>query len=66
MNQVPEKDILVRNQIQMYNKKISGQCNVTTRIEQVQDKKITLTGQRRNTIKTSYVSIFAIILILFV
>jgi hypothetical protein len=25
------------------------QCNVTTRIEQVQDKKITLTGQRRNT-----------------
>jgi len=56
MNQVPEKDILVRNQIQMYNKKISGQYNVTTRIEQVQDKK-TLTGQRRNTIKTSYVSI---------
>ena len=50
MNQVPEKDILVRNQIQMYSKKISGQCNVTTRIEQVQDKKITLTGQRRNTI----------------
>ena len=49
MNQVPEKDILVRNQIQMYSKKISGQCNVTTRIEQVQDKKITLTGQRRNT-----------------
>jgi hypothetical protein len=39
MNQVPEKDILVRNQIQMYSKKISGQCNVTTRIEQVQDKK---------------------------
>jgi hypothetical protein len=29
MNQVPEKDILVRNQIQMYNKKISGQYNVT-------------------------------------
>ena len=57
MNQVPEKDILVRNQIQMYSKKISGQCNVTTRIKQVQDKKITLTGQRRNTIKTSYVSI---------
>ena len=57
MNQVPEKDILVRNQIQMYSKKISGQCNVTTRIEQVKDKKITLTGQRRNTIKTSYVSI---------
>ena len=57
MNQVPEKDILVRNQIQMYSKKISGQCNVITRIEQVQDKKITLTGQRRNTIKTSYVSI---------
>ena len=57
MNQVPEKDILVRNQIQMYSKKISGQCNVTTRIEQVQDKTITLTGQRRNAIKTSYVSI---------
>ena len=57
MNKVPEKDILVRNQIQMYSKKISGQCNVTTRIEQVQDKTITLTGQRRNTIKTSYVSI---------
>ena len=57
MNQVPEKDILVRNQIQMYSKKISGQCNVTTRIEQVQDKTITLTGQRRNTIKTSYISI---------
>ena len=56
MNQVPEKDILVRNQIQMYSK-ISGQCNVITRIEQVQDNKITLTGQRRNTIKTSYVSI---------
>ena len=36
----------------MYSKKISGQCNVTTRIEQVQDKKITLTGQRRKTIKT--------------
>jgi hypothetical protein len=30
---------------------------VTTRIEQVQDKKKTLTGQRRNTITTSYVSI---------
>ena len=32
---------------------------MTTRIEQVQDKKKTLTGQRRNTctIKTSYVSI---------
>jgi len=30
---------------------------VTTRIEQVQDKKKTLTGQRRNTIETSYVSI---------
>ena len=57
MNQVQEKDILVGNQIQMYSKKISGQCNVTTRIEQVQDKTITLTGQRRNTIKTSYVSI---------
>ena len=57
MNQVPEKDVLVRNQIQMYSKKISGQCNVTTRIEQVQDKTITLTGQRRNAIKTSYVSI---------
>ena len=57
MNQVPEKDILVRNQIQMYNLKISGQCNVTTRIEQVQDKKIALTGQLRNTIKTSNVSI---------
>ena len=57
MKQVPEKDILVRNQIQMYSKKISGQCNVTTRKEQVQDKTITLTGQRRNTIKTSYVSI---------
>jgi hypothetical protein len=51
MNQVPEKDILVRNQIQMYSKKISGQCNVTTRIEQVQDKK-KITGQQRNTIKT--------------
>jgi len=37
MNQVPEKNILVRNQIQMYNKKISGQYYVTTRIEQVQD-----------------------------
>ena len=57
MNQVPEKDVLVRNQIQIYSKQISGQCNVTTRIKQVQDKKITLTGQRRNTIKTSYVSI---------
>jgi hypothetical protein len=57
MNQVPEKDIFVRNQIQKYSKKISGQCNVTARIEQVHDKKITLTGQRRNTIKTSYVSI---------
>jgi hypothetical protein len=57
MNQVPEKDILARNQIQMYSKKISGQWNVITRIEQVQDKKITLTGQRRNAIKTSYVSI---------
>ena len=57
MNQLPEKDILVRDQIQMYSKKISGQCNATTRIEQVQDKTITLTGQRRNTIKTSYVSI---------
>ena len=34
-----KKDILVINQIQMYSKKISGQCNVTTRIEQVQDKK---------------------------
>jgi hypothetical protein len=31
-----------------YNKKISGQCNVTAQIEQVQDKK-TLTGRRRNT-----------------
>jgi hypothetical protein len=30
---------------------------VTTRIEQVQDKKKTLTGQGINTIKTSYVSI---------
>jgi len=39
MNQVPEKDILVRNQRQMCNNKISGQYNVTTRIEQVQDKK---------------------------
>ena len=57
MNQVPEKDILARNQIQMYSKKISGQWNVITRIEQVQDKKITLNGQRGNTIKTSYVSI---------
>ena len=37
--------------------KISGQYNVTTRIEQMRDKKKTLTGQRRNTIKTSYVSI---------
>ena len=57
MNQVPEKDILVRNQIKMYSKTISGQYNVTTRIEQVQNKTKTLTGQRRNTIKTSYVSI---------
>jgi hypothetical protein len=53
--------ILVRNQIQKYSKKISGQCNVTTRIEQVQDKKKTLTGQRRNTIKTSYVSILRLL-----
>jgi hypothetical protein len=51
MNQVPEKDILARNQIQMYSKKISGQWNVITRIEQVQDKKITLNGQRGNTRK---------------
>jgi hypothetical protein len=48
MNQVPEKDILVRNQIQMYNKKISVQYNVTTQTEQVQDKKKkTLKGNSR-------------------
>jgi hypothetical protein len=29
----------------------------TAQIEQVQDKKKTVTGRRRNTIKTSYVSI---------
>jgi hypothetical protein len=59
MNQVPEKDILARNQIQMYIKqKISGQCNVTTRTEQVQDKKnINWAAKKYYNIKTSYVSI---------
>jgi chloramphenicol O-acetyltransferase len=35
-----------------YNKKYA--VNPTTQIEQVEDKKKTVTGRRRNTIKTSY------------
>ena len=49
MNQVPENDILVRNQIQMYNKKYP--VNAMWLLEQNKCRiKKTLTGQRRNTI----------------
>jgi hypothetical protein len=50
------KHILVRNQIQMDNKKYPGNTMWLLEYNKCRIKK-TLTGQRRNTIKTSYVSI---------
>ena len=51
MNQVPENYILVNNHIGPYSKKYP--VNATAQKEQVQDKNKTVTGRRRNTIKTS-------------
>jgi hypothetical protein len=58
INQVPEKDILVRNQIQMYNKIYP--VNTIWLLEQNKCRiKKTLTGQRRNTMILKHlVSIF--------
>ena len=50
MNQVPEKDILVRNQIQMYNKKYPVNTMWLLEQNKCRIKKKSLTGQRRNTI----------------
>jgi hypothetical protein len=49
-------NIIVRNQIQMDNKKYPGNTMWLLEYNKCRIKK-TLTGQRRNTIKTSYVSI---------
>ena len=52
MNQVPENNILINNQIL---KKLSGQCNCSNRT--TAGWKQPVTGRTLNTIKTSHVSI---------
>jgi hypothetical protein len=57
MNRVPEKDILVRNQIQMYNKKYPIKTMWLLEQNKCRIKKNINWAAKKYYIKTSYVSI---------